>query len=135
LWGTCTGAFIACYTILDAWAVKSLGMDPVLFYAAGLAVRTALLAPFALAHSSSLAQHWRTSRRAIVIVGVLSPFAYLLVLFAMQLAPVSFVAPTREISMLIGTVVGARLLNESIRPAQIGAAALMLAGVAAIALA
>ena len=129
LWGLLTGVFIAGYTVIDGWAIKSLGMVPILFYAVGLAFRALLLAPFALRRRAALVSQWRAQRRAIVIVGLLSPAAYTLVLLAVQIAPLSYVAPVREISMLVGTFVGASLLKESVRPSQVAGAALMLLGV------
>ena len=133
LWGMATGVFIAAYTVLDGWAIKTLGMVPVLFYAAGLALRTLLLAPFALRRMDDLRRQWRAGRAAIVAVGLLSPTAYSLVLFAVQRAPVSYVAPVREISMLVGTFIGASLLRENVKPSQVAGAAIMLAGVVGLA--
>lgn len=129
LWGLLTGLFIAAYTLLDGWAIRSLGMAPILFYAVGLAFRSLLLAPFALRQPARLAEQWALHRRAILIVGILSPLAYLLVLFALQLAPLSYVAPVREISMLLGTFVGARRLQEALKPSQYIGAIVMLLGV------
>jgi drug/metabolite transporter (DMT)-like permease len=132
-WGLATGAFIAAYTVLDGWAIKTLGMVPVLFYAAGLIIRALLQAPFALCRMDDLRREWQTRRAAIVIVGLLSPTAYCLVLHAVQRAPISYIAPVREISMLIGVVIGASLLREEMKPSQIAGAAIMLAGVAGLA--
>ena len=39
-------------------------------------------------------------------VAILSPLAYILVLFALAHAPVSYVAPARELSILVGAVAG-----------------------------
>ena len=133
LWGVLTGLFIAAYTVLDGWAIKSLGMTPILFYTVGLAFRSLLLAPFALRQPDALRLQWRQHREAILIVGILSPLAYLLVLFAVQLAPLSYVAPVREISMLIGTFIGASLLKESLKTSQYLGAAVMLLGVVGLA--
>lgn len=133
LWGLLTGLFIASYTVIDGWAIKTLGMTPILFYSVGLLFRTVLLAPFALRHADSLLSQWRQHRMAILAVGLLSPAAYTLVLQAVQLAPLSYVAPVREISMLVGTFIGARLLKESLKPSQIAGAAIMLLGVVGLA--
>jgi drug/metabolite transporter (DMT)-like permease len=135
LWGAFTGACIAGYTVLDGWAVKSLGMAPVLFYAASLVFRTCAARALGVAQPQRVRGQWRQHRTAIVLVGVLSPLAYCLVLFAVQTAPLSYVAPVREMSMLIGTLMGARLLKESLKPSQVLGAALMLLGVAGLALA
>ena len=133
LWGMATGAFIAAYTLLDGWAIKTLGMAPILFYAAGLVFRALLQAPFALSRRDVLRREWREKRAAIVAVGLLAPTAYALVLHAVQRAPLSYVAPVREISMLIGTFIGTGLLGESVKPSQAVGAAIMLAGVAGLA--
>ena len=135
LWGVLTGLCICAYTVMDAWAIKSLGMQPILFYAVGLLVRTVALAPVALGQPGKLRQQWARQHKAIVLVGVLSPTAYLLVLWALQTAPLSYVAPVREVSMLVGTFLGAKLLKEVIKPSQFVAAAMMLLGVAMLALA
>ena len=135
IWGLLTGLCIASYTVLDGWAIKGLGMQPLLFYVVGLIARSALLAPFALRRPDELRAQWQAHRGAILTVGLLSPAAYSLVLYALQFAPLSYVAPVREISMLIGTLLGARLLKEAVRPTQIVGAIIMLVGVAGLAFA
>jgi drug/metabolite transporter (DMT)-like permease len=135
LWGILTGFCICIYTVLDGWAIKVLGMQPILFYTVGLLVRTLALAPFALRQPSKLRAQWASQRGAIVLVGILSPTAYLLVLWALQTAPLSYVAPIREISMLVGMFLGAKFLNEVVKPSQFVAAAMMMLGVVVLALA
>jgi drug/metabolite transporter (DMT)-like permease len=134
-WGLATGACIAGYTLVDGWAIKTLAMLPLAFYGCGLVLRSLLLAPFALRRGADLRAQWRHQRRAVLVVGVLSPAAYLLVLMAVQRAPLAYVAPVREVSMLFATFLGAKLLKEAVRPAQLAGAALMLGGVACMALA
>jgi drug/metabolite transporter (DMT)-like permease len=58
-----------------------------------------------------LAEHRQCWREAFGIA-TLTPIAYVLVLFAMRLAPVSHVAPVREKSMMVGMYFGARFLSE-----------------------
>lgn len=128
-WGMLTGGFIAAYTVIDGWAIKTLGMAPILFYTVGLVFRALLLAPFALRRVATLRSQWQEHRRAIILVGLLSPAAYALVLLAIQTAPLSYIAPVREISMLVGTFIGASLLKESVKPTQVVGASMMLLGV------
>lgn len=54
---------------------------------------------------------------------------------AMQVAPISHVAPARELATLIGTYFGARLLNERAAPVRLAGAACMVIGVISLALA
>lgn len=133
LWGTITGVSIAAYTVIDGWAVKALGIAPVLYYVLGLALRTIILAPHALCDTRSLRYQCRVNRRYIVAVGILSPLAYTLVLFAMTMAPLSYVAPVRELSMLLGVLFGAKLLRESFVPSRVIGTAFLVAGVVMLA--
>ena len=134
-WGLLTGAMIATYTVIDGWTMSSLRIAPVLYYVLGVALRAALLAPLALRDRPALRQQWRRNTRAIVAVGVLSPLAYLMVLYAMGLAPLAYVAPARELSMLVGMVLGALVLRETVGPARLLGAGAMLAGVVLLAVA
>lgn len=51
-------------------------------------------------------------RRFALLVAVVSPIAYVLVLFAMREAPLSHVAPALEVSMLFAALIGGHLLGE-----------------------
>jgi drug/metabolite transporter (DMT)-like permease len=55
-------------------------------------------------------------------------------LTALAFAPVSHVAPAREVGILIGTALGGGLLEEGHAPRRIVAAGAIVAGVAALAL-
>jgi len=134
-WGLVTGGLVASYTVIDAWAIKSLHMAPLVFYPLGLLLRSALLTPFVKARADEARAAWRTHWGAIVGVGLLSPLAYTLALLALQQAPLSYVAPVREISMLIGALVGARLLGERLTAARIAGVLMLLGGVTCIAFA
>ena len=59
----------------------------------------------------------------------------MLVLYAVQQAPLSHVAPAREVSMLFAALVGGRLLGEGDRALRIAGALMIAGGVAALALA
>jgi drug/metabolite transporter (DMT)-like permease len=132
-WGIVTGLFIAAYTVVDGWAIKSLGMSPVLYYGLGLMLRTVLLAPTAMREPQLLRAQWHKNRRHVITVGALSPLAYLLVLFALTRAPLSYVAPVRELSMLIGAFIGSRILGEKSGVSRMIGTALMVGGVVMLA--
>jgi drug/metabolite transporter (DMT)-like permease len=69
------------------------------------------------------------------MVSVLGPLGYILVLFAMTLAPVSHVAPARELSTLVGAWFGSRLLREESGPWRVAGAVLIVVGVVSLAFA
>ena len=91
-----------------------------------------LLTPFALRHRESARHEWRTHRFEVIGVALLVPLSYILVLTALQFTPVSYVAPAREISILIGTAMGTRLLAEGDVRRRLVAACAMVLGVLAL---
>lgn len=134
-YGLITGLFIGSYTVFDGYAVGHAGAAPVVFTYAGEVARTLLLAPLVAKRRPELARAWRENRLQALGIAVLSPTAYLMVLLAMTFTPVSLVAPTREVSILLGTLLGARLLAEGeVKRRMVGAAGMVL-GVTLLALA
>jgi len=133
-YGLLTGALIAAYTLNDGWAVKVLLISPFLIDFTGNLFRMVVLAPRAWRDRASVALEARVYRKPIIIVSVLGPLGYILVLFAMRMAPVSHVAPARELSTLVGAWFGSRLLREDSGPWRIAGAALIVAGVIALAM-
>jgi drug/metabolite transporter (DMT)-like permease len=124
-----TGGCIALYTLWDKQAVATVGLHPVLLDWGGAIVRTALLTPLAVSRRSEVRTRWATYWREITAVAALSPFAYILVLIALTFTPVSYVAPLRETSILIGALMGTRLLAEGDATRRLAAAAVMAVGV------
>jgi len=133
-YGLLTGALISAYTLNDGWAVKVLLISPFLIDFTGNLFRMLVLAPRAWRDRARVAAEARTYRKPVIIVSVLGPLGYILVLFAMRVAPVSHVAPARELSTLVGAWFGSRLLREDSGPWRIFGAALIVAGVISLAL-
>ena len=133
-YGLATGVFIASYTVVDGYAVKVVLMSPILVDYVGNFVRLVLLVPPLLADRATAAALWRTQWKHALLVAVLSPVSYVLVLFAMQTAPLSHVAPAREVSMLFAALIGGQLLGEGDRALRILGAACIAFGVMALAL-
>lgn len=110
--GVMTGVLISLYTVFDGFAVGHAGASPLLFMMVGELWRSLLMLPAPFRNRPEVMRIWRDHKWATVGVGVLSPLAYVMVLTAMTFTPVSLVAPARELSILIGTIMGARLLRE-----------------------
>jgi drug/metabolite transporter (DMT)-like permease len=129
-----TGLFIAGYTLWDKQAVSHFAIAPIVLDWGANVVRSLLLTPFALKYSDHAINEWREHKWEAMAIAILIPLSYILVLTAMRFTPVSYVAPAREISILIGTAMGARLLAEGDAPRRLGAAAAMVLGVVALAI-
>jgi drug/metabolite transporter (DMT)-like permease len=129
-----TGLFIAGYTLWDKQAVSRFAVAPIVLDWGANLIRSLLLTPFALKYSDETINEWREHKWEAMAIAVLIPLSYILVLTAMSFTPVSYVAPAREISILIGTAMGTRLLAEGEARRRLGAAAAMVLGVAALAI-
>ena len=135
-YGITTGIAIASYTLWDKQAVSVLAISPILYDFGRTAGQTLLLTPDVLSSRVKRDALWaiRTRfRREAFGVAILSPLAYVLVLYALTVAPVSIVAPVRESSIVIGAFMGAHVLKEGQRRRRLAAASLMLAGIVALA--
>jgi drug/metabolite transporter (DMT)-like permease len=133
-YGLLSGAFIAGYTVVDGYGVKFLLMSPILVDYIGNLARVFLLAPAILRDTATARRMWTAQRKYALFVGIVSPVSYVLVMYAMQVAPLSAVAPAREVSMLFAALVGGQLLGEGERLPRLVGAGLIAAGVLALAL-
>jgi drug/metabolite transporter (DMT)-like permease len=133
LWGLLTGACIASYTLNDGWAVKYLAISPILVDFTGNLFRAIVLARPALTNVTQMRQEVREFGRAALVVGALGPLGYILVLWAMTMAPISHVAPARELATLVGTYFGSRLLKEPIGWSRVAGALCIVLGVICLA--
>jgi uncharacterized membrane protein len=126
---------IAAYTVIDGYAVKVLMIGPVLVDYMGNLLRVPLLALPVLRDRAGFAATCRAQWPHALVVALLGPLACILVLYAVQTAPLSHVAPAREVSMLFAALIGGRLLGEGDRVLRLVGAGCIAAGVAALALA
>ena len=133
-YGVLTGLFIAAYTVTDSYAVKWLAMSPILLDYFGNFVRVLLLVPAALQDRAETVRLWRAQWKYALLVATISPISYVLVLYAVQQAPISHVAPAREVSMLFAALIGGHLLREGDRLLRLVGACCIAAGVIALAL-
>lgn len=132
--GLMSGVFIAAYTLWDRHGVAGLALAPLLYDAGTAFTQLTLLTPFGIRRWSEVKAVWRDQRRYAFGVALLSPLAYVLVLTALSFTPVSYIAPAREVSILIGAFIGAKVLKEADGRRRLWAAGAMVLGVVALAL-
>jgi drug/metabolite transporter (DMT)-like permease len=133
-YGLLIGVAIAAYTLWDANAVAHVDLPLLGYFWVSLVVQLVAFAPLALRSPAAALEVARRHWAAVLVVGVLSPLAYVRILFAFTRAPVSIVAPAREVSVVLVALGGWLLLREP-RPAQrLAGAAVVLCGVALLAL-
>lgn len=132
-YGLMIGVMIASYTLLDKGAVSVILVSPLLLNYASIVGQLLLLTPVAKKHWSKVRQDWKNHRKEAIGVGILNPLAYMLILTTMIFTPVSHVAPVREVSILIGALMGTYLLKEGLGMRRILATGIMVAGILAVA--
>jgi drug/metabolite transporter (DMT)-like permease len=128
-----TGCMIAAYTVVDKQAVSAVLIPPILQDWGANLGRVIVMTPLALRRREEIRAAWSRQRKALILIALLCPLSYILVLTAMVFTPVSYVAPAREISILIAALMGAHWLQEGDVPRRIAAAAAMALGVVALA--
>jgi drug/metabolite transporter (DMT)-like permease len=130
LWGGLTGITIACYTVVDGYAMKVALLSPLVYDYFANVLRLPWLTPLVLRDRGRALGVWRSQWRPALVVALCSPAAYMLVLWAFTMAPVNHVAPAREVSMLFAALLGGRLLAEKDKGQRMAGAAVMALGVA-----
>ena len=129
LFGLSAGILISSYTIWDAFTVTKVLVPPLLLDYASSIGRSILLAPLAAKRKTLVAGYWRNHRLGVLAIAVFNPLAYILVLYALTFTPVVYVAPTREMGVLITVMMGSILLGEGELKRRLLWAALILTGV------
>ncbi|MEN3273432.1 MAG: hypothetical protein V7636_2193 [Actinomycetota bacterium] len=121
-----TGVVIACYTLWDKHAVDDLAVAGVTMAWGTELLRAIALTPYASRHRDEVG---RVPRRDAFAFAFLSPFAYILVLLALATTGVTFVAPAREVSIVVGVILGRVVLHETVDRRRMLGAAIVAAGV------
>lgn len=132
-WGAATGLCVSAYTVIDGYSAKVLHVHPILIDYVGNVLRLPLLLPLIWPGRAELPGLWRRQWKAALTVATLGSLGYMLVLYAMTLAPLSHVAPAREVSMLVAALLGGRLLGEKDRALRLAGAACITVGVGSLA--
>ncbi|RLQ89493.1 DMT family transporter [Notoacmeibacter ruber] len=128
LFGVGVGGLIGSYTVWDAYAVSVLMTPPLLLDFATSVLRVGALSPLAYRRRAEVRAIWQRHRMAVVMIAIFSPLAYILVLYALTFTPVVYVAPGREISVVLAVVAGGWLLGEAEMGRRLAWSGVILAG-------
>lgn len=126
--GLGVGVIIGTYTVWDAFAVATLLVPPLVLDYATTLTRVVVLAPLARSRGDEIRAFWTGHRLEVLLVATFTPLAYILVLTALTFTPVTFVAPLREVSVLLSVIAGSLLLGEGDLVRRLGWSVFILAG-------
>lgn len=134
LWASGAGLTIALYTIIDGLGGRSsanvVGYVAALNVLTGVAVCGAAIAKRGRVVVSALRSNWKNG----LIGGVLMLFAYMIVVYALTLAPMAQVSALRESSVIFAAILGVIFLREPLGARRIIASAAVAIGIAILAL-
>lgn len=132
-WALLTGCTIAGYSLVDKVGVTAV-YPPIYIYLMFF-ITLLLLTPYVwVKERPALRPEWRINKWPILMVGLLDLFTYLLILFALQISKVSYVASAREVSIVFSAFFGIIWLGESHRQQRLIGSILIALGVALIGL-
>jgi DME family drug/metabolite transporter len=107
---TC-GAFIMSYTIADKLLVTDIHPIPVL--AASQTISALLFLPYVL--SKRIGEKKMTLKSLwlpVLVISIVATSSYLIILYVMQIVPVSKIVAVREASVVFGAIAGYAILKE-----------------------
>jgi drug/metabolite transporter (DMT)-like permease len=140
-WALAAGLCISLYTVLDRYVLRALDNAPptwpLLYTYLALAVTAALLTPWTLGTvgAAGLRREWAASRGWTVLSGITTLGAYAVVLYAIRAGtPASYAGAVREISVVLGAIVGVAVLKEAGTTMRVVGSLCVAGGVALIAL-
>ena len=132
-WALATGVLIATYSLVDKAGVARI--SPLAYIWLMEMGSCALLTPVALAKRDVLRREWSMNRATIVAAALMSPTAYLLVLFAFLLSKTGYVVAAREMSIVLSAIIGSVWMKEGALGRRLAGAAVVLTGVVCVAVA
>jgi drug/metabolite transporter (DMT)-like permease len=133
-YGLLTGLFIAAYTLWDKAAVVDHHVSALFITFASMLFPLVILLPLVLKRQQEVREEIRLHWKQVMTVAVFQPLSYLLVLIALKSTPVTYVAPARELSIVVGVFFGANLLKEADAKKRIIAAIVILTGIVLLAI-
>ncbi len=130
-----SGLLISLYTTVDGMAVRYV--EPMVYMYLFMAFYSLFYGPVVLKGGGleRVKAEWRSNALPILVVAFLVVFTYVMVLFAMTMSKVSYVAAARELSVVFGAAMGTWLLRERYGRAKVGGSVLIALGVSLIGLA
>jgi drug/metabolite transporter (DMT)-like permease len=130
-----TGLVIAAYSVWDKVGVSYV--NPFLYMYFLIMGSVLLLTPYIwrMHGTSKIRIEIRKKLGSIILSGLLMFLAYGLILFAFQFSRVSYIAPAREVGIVIGVVLGTLLLREPFGKGRAIGSCLIISGLVLISVA
>ncbi|UCG30433.1 MAG: EamA family transporter [candidate division WOR-3 bacterium] len=107
------GSTMIGYSVVDKLAMAAI--DPVIYIFWMILFSMALLTPYMLiVRRRELIAAWKEHKKYSMAIGLGATAGYLLILFVFRMAQVSYVVAVRELSVVVGSILGVVYLRESL---------------------
>jgi uncharacterized membrane protein len=105
------GLCVSAYSIVDKMSIEYI--PPIFYISIMFTTTTFLLVPFMVKKLGAQTRVvWNKHKLYSAMIGVVSMFTYLLILFALQSSPTAYVVALREVSIVFGSILGMWILKE-----------------------
>ncbi len=122
-----TALSISFYSVVDKVGVAFLNPVPYIYIMFFFIM--VFMTPYVLpGHRDKIQSEWDSNKKRILASSVLCVTSYLMILFAFQLSKVSYIISLRQISVIIGVLLGTTLLKEKYGRIRLVASAVMFIG-------
>jgi len=123
------GGAISGYHLIDKKGIE--GIHPLAYLYLVQIVLFVMLSLFTIPKVGwkALKLEWKIGKGWIILVGILCFFAYLLILFAMNIAQISYIGATRNVSIVVATLLGVLVLKEGFMELRLIASILIVVGI------
>lgn len=112
------GSTIVAYSLVDKVGVGIV--NPVLYIWVMFLITALMLWPVVVSrHRGTMRHIATTSWRSILVIGIGSAGTYMTILFAMTMAPVSYIVALREFAVVVGAFLGVVFLKERLTPGKV----------------
>jgi len=129
-----TGVLISAYSIIDKRGVAHVTPLLYMYFVTSAASIGMPFLVFRGHPGRAIVAEFKVNAPALIFSSMLQFASYALVLTALQVSKVSYVAPVREVGIVIGVLLGAIVLNEPFKRGRIIGALMILGGAAVVAL-
>ncbi len=107
------GSTMIGYSVVDKLAMATI--DPIIYIFWMILLSMALLTPYMLiVRRRELIAAWKEHKKYSMVIGLGATAGYLLILFVFRMAQVSYVVAVRELSVVVGSILGVVYLRESL---------------------
>lgn len=107
------GSTMIGYSVVDKLAMATI--DPIIYIFWMILFSMALLTPYMLiVRRRELIAAWKEHKKYSMVIGLGATAGYLLILFVFRMAQVSYVVAVRELSVVVGSILGVVYLRESL---------------------